>query len=112
MKAVNDTKTKIQSGFLTAGIYPDIRIILDGSAFTLSKNLQTKNFLDKGDPVDLKEINKRRRSYSEAIKFVDSLNFNKKINSYHFKIKHSLKADEYLKDFVYSKMLFILTTFD
>jgi len=107
IEAISDTKDKIKSGFLTAGIYPDIRIILDGSVSALSKNLQTKNFLDKGDPVNLKEIVQRRKSYSEAIKFVNSLNYNKKISSYNFKIRYNLKAKEYLRNLVSSKMFFI-----
>jgi thymidylate kinase len=105
--AISDTKDKIQNGFLTAGVYPDIRIILDGSVSALSKNLQTKKFLDKGDPVDLGGISKRRKSYSEAVKFVNNLNYNKRIDIYNLKIKHNLRAEEYLKDLVYSRMSFI-----
>lgn len=102
--AIFDTKEKIKNGFLTDNIFPDVRIILDGSSFSLFKNLKTKNFLDTGDPINLQEVCKRRDAYIEAVKFVNDLNYEKNIRVYNFKIKHSLNPEKYLKNLIISKI--------
>ncbi|MCD6583087.1 MAG: hypothetical protein J7K71_00135 [Candidatus Omnitrophica bacterium] len=98
-KAIEDTLVKIKKGILTCGIQPKTRIILESSSKDLYLNLNTKKFLDSGDPHGIQEIKRRIQAYRKAISVIQELNECtnwRTINLRH--VKGSLK--EYHSDFI------------
>lgn len=107
-EAILDTKDKIISDFLTLGITPNIRIFLDGSEYDLFCNLQTKQFLDSGDPKNIFEISERRKAYFYAINFISNLEKRKNVVYYNFDVKHRIDFKDCFVNNICSKIDLIM----
>ena len=72
-EVIMQTQSWLLSERLTAGIYPQLRLMLWADAVDLQQNLRTKNALDSGDPQTLAEIKKRIDSYAAAKTYIEAI---------------------------------------
>jgi len=105
-EAIEDTTTRIVNGTLTCSIQPKIRIILTGKLDELRKNLLTKDSLDRGDPQNIPEIEKRIIAYEKAIELIQQLKTNEEVKWITINIQHVTDSlSEYLMRIIQNQMI-------
>lgn len=104
--ACDDTKQKISDGSLTDGLLPQLRIVLNGSADDLWKNLLTKGKLDCGDPQNIDEVRLRQKAYCQAYLYVKNLHLDSSTTWLNIEIVHQISnLQNYLAEIVKSQLL-------
>ncbi len=78
--AIDSTLKWLRSGRLTGDVLPGNRIILEADNQDILNNLQKREKIDPGDPVDIQGVQNRLNNYNEAIDSVKKLKTNEPTN--------------------------------
>lgn len=111
-EVIMQTQSWLLSERLTAGIYPQLRLMLWADAADLQQNLRTKRALDSGDPNTLMEINRRIDSYATARSYIEAIGWGESV-WVTYQIRHQPAGIDFVKlalDQIISNILLKLKT--